>query len=88
MTGLAGATETHERDGKHPSRIGVRDMLSYQSLMLAGAGTRRYEKPEMRFGTANWHGGFCHAPPRPQRGTSPRATFPSPRPSGFRPSPE
>ena len=30
MTGLAGATETHERDGKHPSRVGVRDMLSYQ----------------------------------------------------------
>ena len=24
---------------------------------------------------ASWHGGFCHAPPRPQRGTSPRATF-------------
>ena len=30
----------------------------------------------------NWHGGLCHAPPRPQRGTSPsprevfdRATF-------------
>ncbi len=19
----------------------------------------------------SWHGGFCHAPPRPQRGTSP-----------------
>ena len=71
MTGLAGATETHERDGKHPSRIGVRDMLSYQSLMLAGAGTRRYEKPELWLGTANWHGGFRHAPPRPQRGTSP-----------------
>ena len=71
MTGLAGATETHERDGKHPSRIGVRDMLSYQSLMLAGAGTRRYEKPELWLGTANWHCGFRHAPPRPQRGTSP-----------------
>ena len=26
-----------------PSSIGVRDMLSYQSLMPAGAGTRRYE---------------------------------------------
>ncbi len=31
--------------GVHSSRIGVRDMLSYQSLMLAGAGTPRY---------ANW----------------------------------
>ena len=40
--------------------------------MPAGAGTRRYEKRELRFGTANWHGGFCHAPPRPLRGTSPR----------------
>ena len=26
-------------------------------------------------GTANWRGGFCHAPPRPQRGTSPRTTL-------------
>ena len=26
-----------------PSSIGVRDMLSYQSLMPAGAGTRRYK---------------------------------------------
>ena len=43
MTGLAGATETHERDGKHSSRIGVRDMPSYQSPMPAGAGTPRYE---------------------------------------------
>ena len=41
-----------------------------------------YEEPELSFGTANWHSGFCHAPPRPQRGTSPsprevfdRATF-------------
>ena len=49
-------------------------MLLYQSLMLAGAGTPRYEKPELWFGTAHWRGGFCHAPPRPQRGTSPRAT--------------
>ncbi len=57
------------------SRIGVRDMLSYQSLMPAGAGTPRYEKPELWLGTANLHGRFCHAPPRPQRGTSPRATF-------------
>ncbi len=34
-----------------------------------------YEEPELSFGTANWHSGFCHAPPRPQRGTSPRTTF-------------
>ena len=27
-------------------------------------------------------------PPRPQRGTSPRTTFPSPRPTGFRRKPE
>ena len=47
-----------------------------------GLGTPRYEKPELWFGTVNWRGGFCHAPPRPQRGTSPsprevfdRATF-------------
>ncbi len=58
---------------------------------IAHPGWRRhtkYEKPELWFGTVNWHGGFCHAPPRPQRGTSPRATyvsvdevrgFPSPR---------
>ena len=31
--------------------------------------------PEVWLDTANWHGGFCHAPPRPLRGTSPRATF-------------
>ena len=30
---------------------------------------------ELWLGTANWHGGFCQAPPRPQRGTSPRTTF-------------
>ena len=57
-------------------------MLSYQSLMPVGAGTPRYEKPELWLSTANWHGGFRHAPPRPLRGTSPsprevfdRATF-------------
>ena len=50
--------------------------------MPAGAGTLRYEKPEMWLGTANWRGGFSHAPRRPQRETSPsprevfdRATF-------------
>ena len=29
---------------REPSRIGVRDMLSHESLMPAGAGTPRYEK--------------------------------------------
>ena len=50
--------------------------------MPTAAGTPRYEMPELWLGTANWRGGFCHAPPRPQRGTSPsprevfdRATF-------------
>ena len=57
------------------SRIGVRDTLSCQSLMPVGAGTPRCEKPELWLGTANSHGGFCCAPPQPQRGTSPRATF-------------
>ena len=44
-------------------------------------------RSELWLGTASRHGGFCHAPPRPQRGTSPRATFPSPTPpldSGLR----
>ncbi len=36
---------------------------------------RRYEKPELWLGIANLHGRFCQAPPRPLRGTSPRATF-------------
>ena len=43
--------------------------------MPAGAGTPRYEKPELWSGKARWPGGFCHARPRPQRGTSPRTTF-------------
>ena len=47
----------------------------YQSLIPDTAGTPKYEKPELWLGTANWHDGFCHAPPRPLRGTSPRATF-------------
>ena len=42
--------------------------------MPAGAGTPRYEKPEVWLGTANWHGGFCHATPRPQRGDEPLAS--------------
>ena len=69
--------------------------FSYQSLIPAVAGTRRCEKLELWLGTANSHRGFCHAPPPPQRGTSPsprvvfdRTTFPNPLPSGFRPSPE
>ncbi len=43
--------------------------------MPAAAGTPEYEKPELWLGTGNWHRGFCHATPRPLRGTSPRATF-------------
>ena len=46
-------------------------LFSYQSLIPAGAGTPRYEKLELWFGTANWHRGFCDAPPPLQRGTSP-----------------
>ena len=70
------------------SRIVVRDMLSYQSLISAGAGTPSYEKPELWLGTANWHGGFCHAPPRPQRGTSPSPREVRPRYIfSFRPRP-
>ncbi len=34
-------------------------LFSYESLMPAGAGTPRYEKRELWFGTANRHGGFC-----------------------------
>ena len=49
--------------------------FSYQSLIPACAGTPRDEKPQLRLATANWHGAFCYAPPRPQRGTSPRATL-------------
>ena len=67
--------------------------FSYQSLIPAAAGTPRCEKPELSFGTGSWRGGFCHAPTRPQRGTSPsprevfdRTTFPNPHPldSGLR----
>ena len=66
------------RDGgrlEGASRIGVRDMLSCQSLMPAGAGTPRYEKPELWRGTANWHGGFCHAVPDPSGGQAPALHF-------------
>ena len=51
-------------------------MLSYESQMPAAAGTRRSEKPELWFGTANRPGGFCHAPPRRQWGTSPSHYMP------------
>ena len=50
-------------------------MLSYQSPMPAGAGTPRYEKPELWLGTTNWHGGFCDAPPRPSGGQAPALHF-------------
>ena len=46
-------------------------MLSCQSFMPAGAGTPRCEKPELWFGTANWHGGFCYAPPPTPAGDKP-----------------
>ena len=61
--------------GIRPSLIRERDMLPGQSLVPVAAGPPRYEKRELWVGTANWDGGFCHAAPRPQRGTSPRATF-------------
>ena len=49
--------------------------FSYQSVVPAAAGTPGYEKVELWLGTENWHGEFCRSPPRPLRGTSPRATF-------------
>ena len=39
--------------------VGGGNLFSWQSLMPAGAGTPRYEKQELWFGTANRHGGFC-----------------------------
>ena len=53
-------------------------LFSYQSPIPAGAGTPRYEKPELRVQAANSHRGFCHSPPPAPAGDSPRATFPSP----------
>ena len=50
-------------------------MLSYQSLMPAGAGIPKYEKPELWLGTANLHDGFCHAPPTPAGDKPPRYIF-------------
>ena len=37
--------------------------FSYQSLMPTGAGTPRYEEPDLWLGSASWRGGFCQAPP-------------------------
>ena len=39
--------------------------------MPAGAGTPRYGKLELWLGTANWHGGYCHAPPPTPAGDKP-----------------
>ena len=58
-------------------------MLSYQSLIPASAGTPRCQKLELWLGLANWHGGFCRAPPRPQRGTSPSPREVFDRTKGF-----
>ena len=38
---------------RNSSRIAVRDMLSYQSLIPAAAGTAKYEKLALWFGTAD-----------------------------------
>ncbi len=58
-------------------------MLSYQSH-AAGAGTPRYEKPELWFGTANWHGGFPRPTPTPAGDKPPRYIFSfRPRPSVY-----
>ena len=42
--------------------------------MPAVAGTPRYEKRELWLGTANWHGGFCYAPPPTPAGDKPLAS--------------
>ena len=47
----------------------------FRLVSPAGAGTRRYEKPELWLGTASWHGGFCHAPPAPSGGQAPALHF-------------
>ncbi len=49
--------------------------FSYQSLTPVGTGVPRCEKPELWLGTADRQAGFCHSPPMPLRGTSPRATL-------------
>ena len=44
--------------------------------MPVGAGTPRYEERGLWLGTANWHGGFCHAPnPTPAGDKPPRYIF-------------
>ena len=49
---------------------------------IAGRGTLvcipRYEKRGLWFCTADWHGGFCHAPLRPSGGQAPALHSPSP----------
>ena len=52
-----------------------RSLFSYQSLMPAGTGTPRCEKPESWVGSANLHGGFCRAPPDPCGGQAPALHF-------------
>ena len=55
------------------------DVLSrnVSAWIPAFAGMTNSEGPELWLSTANWHGGFCHAPSRPLRGTcpSPREVF-------------
>ena len=51
-------------------------MLSYESVMPAGAGTPRYEEPELWLGTADWHGGIPATPhPDPSGGQAPALHF-------------
>ena len=91
---IAGALFSHVCSCLHDTRqvptfrrrIGVSRAGTRSGIAIAHAGwcpgTPRNKKTELWFGTANWRGGFCHTPPRPQRGTSPsprevfdRATF-------------
>ena len=67
-------------DGSRPSRIRVRDTVSCQLPVPDGAGRPRYGKPELWFGAANWHGGFCYAPPDPCGGQASALHF---SPPGF-----
>ena len=74
-TTSGGAVECgHTRGRVTSSRIRVRTCSRTNRSSRASAGTPRYEKLELWLGTANWHSGLCHAPPRPQQGTSPHAT--------------
>ena len=49
----------------------------YNSARFAGRvpAHQGVKKRELWLGIVNWRAGFCHAPPRPQRGTSLRTTF-------------